>query len=84
MSIGGVAILLPQVLLILSGRTWGAGTDEDEGERMTKKSKLVAVHLSTADRRTLSRTRKPRGRIESVERGDHGPKTTIRVVYLGH
>jgi Ca2+-binding RTX toxin-like protein len=48
------------------------------------RSKLVAVHLSRADRSALSHTRKPRGRIESVERGDHGPKTTIRVVRLGH
>jgi Ca2+-binding RTX toxin-like protein len=47
------------------------------------KSKLVGVRLSTADRRVLSHTRKPRGRIESIERGDHGPKTTVRVVRLG-
>lgn len=47
------------------------------------KSKLVAVHLSGADRRALSHTRRPRGRIESIERGDHGPKTTIRIVRLG-
>jgi hypothetical protein len=47
------------------------------------KSKLVEIRLSGADRRTLAHTRKPRGRIESVERGDHGPKTTVRVVRLG-
>jgi hypothetical protein len=47
------------------------------------KSKLVEVRLSRSDRRALSHTRKPRGRIESIERGDHGPKTTIRVIRLG-
>ena len=49
----------------------------------TGRSKRVEVRLSGADRRALSDTRNPRGRIKSVESGDHGPKTTIRVVRLG-
>lgn len=46
------------------------------------RSKRVRVRLSSRDRRALAKKRKPRGRIASLERGQHGRKTTIRVVGL--
>lgn len=46
------------------------------------RSRQVKVRLSGRDRRALVSRRKPRGRIKSVERGQHGRKTTIRVVKL--
>jgi hypothetical protein len=46
------------------------------------RSRQVKVRLSGSDRRALVSRRKPRGRIKSVERGQHGRKTTIRVVKL--
>jgi Ca2+-binding RTX toxin-like protein len=45
-------------------------------------SKRVTARLSARDRRALARTDHPRGLVTSIERGTHGPKTTVRVLKL--